>query len=280
MKWDITQQWIDNSQELLMIALSYCGSLSYADGTPLQKVGVGLALDFDADRKKAYDLLSSMNPKLVVEELEAFMDCDTKHDAKVWEVWSSKLLKGTELLSLFDSVLGSGRKAPESWMKLGGWEQYIMQTKDKYEFVWLIAVVLQQKFDTLNDEVKFLTESYGLETPVSTKLSVSDNDTMAPESKVCKPVSKRAKSIYDIIQCEDKEGFVKRLHVLIDGKQGKDIAVVFIRAKIDGLITRYPTKGELNSEFDWHGSWQGIDKVLQRDWDNGVLDAANAIRFN
>ncbi len=280
MKWDKTQQWIDNSQELLMIALSYCGCLSYADGTPLQKVSVGQPLDIMADRQKAYDILSSMNPKLVVDELESVMSCDTRHDVKVFEVWSAKLMKGTDLLSLFDTFFESKQKAPDSWLKIGGWEQYIMQTRNKYEFVWLIAVVLQQKFDTLNDEVKFLTESYGLETPVSTKLSVSDNDTMAPESKVCKPVSKRAKSIYDIIQCEDKEGFVKRLHVLIDGKQGKDIAVVFIRAKIDGLITRYPTKGELSSEFDWKGTWQSIDKVLQRDMNNGVLAATNAIRFN
>lgn len=280
MKWDNTQQWIDNSQALLMIALSYCGCLSYADGTPLQKVGVGLPLDFEADRVKAYNLLSSMNPKLVIEELEAFMDCDTKHDVKVMEVWSAKLMNGTDMLSLFDTVLESKRKAPDTWIKIGGWEQYISQTKDKNELVWLIAVVLQQKFESLSNGVNFLVESYGLNESVSQNLSTSSNDTLTPESKDCKPVSKHTKSIYDIIQCEDKEGFVKHLHILIDGKRGKDVAVVFIRAKIDGLITRYPTKGELNSEFNWHGSWQSIDKVLQRDWDNGVLDAANAIRFN
>lgn len=280
MKWDKTQQWIDNSQELLMIALSYCGCLSYADGTPLQKVDTGHTLDIMADRQKAYDILSSMNPKLVVDELESVMSCDTRHDVKVFEVWSAKLMKGMDLFSLFDTFFESKQKAPDSWLKIGGWEQYIMQTRNKYEFVWLIAVVLQQKFDSLSDGVNFLVESYGLEKTVSTNLSVSDNDTMAPESKDCKQASKHKKSIYDIIQCEDKEGFVKRLHILIDGKKGKDIAVVFIRAKIDGLITRYPTQGELNSEFEWEGSWQGIDKVLQRDWNNSVLSAANAIRFD
>ena len=280
MKWDNTQQWIDNSQALLMIALSYCGCLSYADGTPLQKVGVGLPLDFEADRVKAYNLLSSMNPKLVIEELEAFMDCDTKHDVKVMEVWSAKLMNGTDMLSLFDTVLESKRKAPDTWIKIGGWEQYISQTKDKNELVWLIAVVLQQKFDSLSEGVNFLVESYGLEETNNAEVSTSVINGNIQEPKLCKPVTNIEKSIYNIIQCEDKEGFVKRLHILIDGKKGKDIAVVFIRAKIEGLITRYPTKSELYSEFGRNGSWQAISKVLTRDWDNAVLDATNAIRFD
>ena len=283
MKWDNTQQWIDYSQELLMIALSYFGNISYADGTQLKKVGVGPLLDFEADRQKAYELSSAMNPKLIANELEAFMDCDTKHDKKVFDVWLSKVVEGTRMLYLFNNVLKSGRKAPDTWIKLGGWERYITQTKDQHELVWLIAVILQHKFSSLQNEVNFILKSYGMNELNNELLYILKGDSPMSESAKTETVPQQAKttkSIYDIIQCEDKEGLVKRLHTLIDGKKGKDIAVVFIRAKIDGLITRYPTKGELSSEFSWNGTWQSIDKVLQRDMNNGVLAATNAIRFN
>jgi hypothetical protein len=107
-----------------------------------------------------------------------------------------------------------------------------------------------------------------------------NSDEQESAKSICASSINTTKSFYNIIQGEDKEAFVKRLHTLIDGKKGKDIAVVFIQARIVGLITRYPTKGELNSEFDWKGSWQSIYKVLQRDWDNGNLNAASAIRFD
>lgn len=282
MKWDKTQQWIDNSQELLMIALSYCGCLSYADGTPLQKVSVGQPLDIMADRQKAYDILSSMNPKLVVDELESVMSCDTRHDVKVFEVWSAKLMKGTDLLSLFDTFFESKQKAPDSWLKIGGWEQYIMQTRNKYEFVWLIAVVLQQKFDSLSDGVNFLVESYGLEETNSAEVSTSVNNGKIQEPKLCKPVPNIEKSIYNIIQCEDKEGFVKRLHCLIDGKHGKAVAVVFYRAMTDGYITKPPTQAMYESEFGIIGKnkWEAIRKHFDKgDSADMIADSSN-IRFN
>lgn len=282
MKWEYTQQWINNSQELLWVAMSYFGKIS-CNGSPLERTGIGISPDFKADRQKAYELLSAMNPKLIAQELEDYMDCDTKHDMKVFDVWATKFVEGTGWLYLFESFLKSDRKAPDTWMKLGGWERYITQTKDKHELVWLIAVVLQDKFSSLQNEVNFILDSYGMEDVKDKLLSIWNGDTSEQKQEKIDPMpqsAKSKKSIYDIIQCEDKEGLVRRLHTLIDGKKGKDIAVVFIRAKIDGLITRYPTKGELSSEFSWNGTWQSIDKVLQRDMNNGVLAAANAIRFN
>lgn len=282
MTWDNTRQWINNSEELLMIAFNYFGRISIND-TPLERTGIGISPDFKADRQKAYELLSAMNPKLIAQELEDYMDCDTKHDMKVFDVWVTKFVEGTDWLYLFESFLKSDRKAPDTWMKFGGWERYITQTKDKHELVWLIAVVLQDKFSTLQNEVNFILDSYGMEDVKDKLLSIWNGDTSEQKQEKIDPMpqsAKSTKSIYDIIQCEDKEAFVKRLHTLIDGKKGKDIAVVFIQARIDGLITRYPTKGELNSEFDWKGSWQSIYKVLQRDWDNGNLNAASAIRFD
>ncbi|MBO6034002.1 MAG: hypothetical protein J6Q22_21620 [Prevotella sp.] len=279
MKWDITQQWIDNSMELLMLVLKYSGYLIDDKGNKLQRLNAPKVVD-DEDKQKAHDYIVRMNPKEVVNELESYLTCDTKHDVKVFGVWMTKLVEGQRLFCILDSILKSGRKAPESWVKIGGWECYFKETKDIDEYVWLIAVELDHKFDSLWDETNSIARTYGFEEKAIEIPLLIRNDSKLIESEEYKPISQRAKSIYNIIQCENKDGFVKRLHILIDGKKGKDIAVVFIRAKIDGLITRYPTKGELDSEFDWHGSWQSIEKVLQRDWDNGVLDAANAIRFN
>lgn len=285
MKWDNTQQWIDYSQELLMIALSYFGNNSYDDGTQLKKVGVGPLLDFEADRQKAYELSSAMNPKLIADELEAFMDCDTKHDKKVFDVWLSKFVDGTSMLYLFNNVLKSGWKTPNTWIKLGGWERYITQTKDQHELVWLIAVILQHKFSTLQNEVNFILDSYGMEDVKDKLLSIWNGDTSEQKQEKIDPMpqsAKSTKSIYDIIQCEDKEGLVKRLHTLIDGKRGKDIAVVFILAKTEGLITRFPTKMMLTSEFNIRGSWTAIAKYMNEDAlnDDKILGDAAAIKFN
>jgi hypothetical protein len=279
MKWDITQQWIDNSMELLMLVLKYEGCLFDSKGKKLQRLNAPQVLD-EADKQKAHDYITRMNTKEVVNELESYLTCDTKHDVKVFGVWMTKLVEGQRLFCILDSILKSGKKAPDLWYKLGGWEQYFKVTKDIDEYVWLIAVELDHKFQSLWDETNSIARTYGFEEKAKEIPLLILNDSKPLELKDNENKPRRRKNILDIIQCEDKEGLVRRLHILIDGKQGKDIAVVFIRAKIDGLITRYPTKGELDSEFEWQGTWQSIDKVLQRDWDNGILDAANAIRFN
>lgn len=284
MKWEYTQQWINNSQELLWVAMSYFGKIS-CNGSPLERTGIGISPDFKADRQKAYELLSAMNPKLIAQELEDYMDCDTKHDMKVFDVWATKFVEGTGWLYLFESFLKSDRNAPDTWMKLGGWERYITQTKDKHELVWLIAVVLQDKFSSLQNEVNFILDSYGMEDVKDKLLSIWNGDTSEQKQEKIDPMpqsAKSTKSIYDIIQCEDKEGLVKRLHTLIDGKRGKDIAVVFILAKTDGLITRFPTKMMLTSEFNIRGSWTAIAKYMNEDAlnDDKILGDAAAIKFN
>lgn len=83
-------------------------------------------------------------------------------------------------------------------------------------------------------------------------------------------------SIRNIIQYEDKDKLLERLHKLIDGKGGADVGAVFLKAKLDGYITRTPTQKEFRSEFELIGSWQGISNYFNENSEN-ALSKSNTI---
>lgn len=83
-------------------------------------------------------------------------------------------------------------------------------------------------------------------------------------------------SFRTIIQHEDPDKLLQRLHQLIDGKQGADVGSVFLRAKQMGYITRNPTQKEYESEFMLNGSWSAIKNYMSDNNEN-ALDRANKI---
>lgn len=89
---------------------------------------------------------------------------------------------------------------------------------------------------------------------------------------------KKKPSFLDIIQHPDKSVFLQRLHSLIDGKGGRDVGLVFVRAKcLDHFITRYPKQKEYESEFELIGSWSGISNYFYKEEDDNVLLMASDI---
>ena len=67
----------------------------------------------------------------------------------------------------------------------------------------------------------------------------------------------------DLIQHPDKEKVLKRLHFLIDGHGGKQVAVILRRTFEEKLITKLPSAKEFSSEFkDVKGKWDSIKKYL------------------
>ena len=56
-------------------------------------------------------------------------------------------------------------------------------------------------------------------------------------------------SFCGIVQHTDKEKVINRLHYLIDGKTGSEVGAILLRAKLDGLLIRVPTKAEFEGEF-------------------------------
>lgn len=83
----------------------------------------------------------------------------------------------------------------------------------------------------------------------------------------------------DCIQYEDKEELINRLHELIDGKQGRDVGYVLLKCRIDSLITRNPTKAEMNVEFPSVNFDSSVKNYLTEDSlsDNGKVSKASQI---
>lgn len=113
----------------------------------------------------------------------------------------------------------------------------------------------------------------------------SNERFMRDWAKEYKPTSKAAikskATFKDIIQYPDKDNLLERLHFLIDGKKGKSIGIVLVRAKyIDHFLIRYPTKDEFESVFKYQGTWNAISNYFYKEEDNNVLaDASNIVIF-
>lgn len=73
---------------------------------------------------------------------------------------------------------------------------------------------------------------------------------------------RRKRTFRDLVQGVDKDKILRRLHARIDGRGGKEVAAVLLKAKDDGLIWKLPSENELNSEFKATTVWRSISKYL------------------
>lgn len=271
MKWDNTLQWIDSSLELRMIAMKYCDKLYDNNGTALQRLQVVKSI-CDEDRQTVYEILCKMEPRSVAQELESYLLCNSKHDKRVYDVWAEKIQNRLKSLCVFDNFLKSDKQCYETWIKIGGWEQYLKVTEDANEFVWLIAIGLYNKFVALQNEIISIIKSYGLEKDAGfVTLTMRKDVPMSVESK------ESSYSIFtNIIQYPDKEKLLLRLHELIDGRAGADVGCVILRAYQENYLVRLPKQKEFESEFDLIGTWSAIHNYLN-DGDPRALNRSNRI---
>ena len=270
MTWDNTQQWIDNSKCLYGIAIGHCSS-----GMSNGKVSMKY-------REMVFKLLCNLDYKIVAEELESYMSCNKVHDERVFSVWADKLKEGLIYLSSLRHILFGNVNCEEKWSVI--WNEHRITEKENVsDFLWYLVVSLDNRFQTLQSLAESITKSYGLtnDTGFITML-IRGNEPNSDEQKsaksICASSINTTKSIYNIIQCEDKEAFVKRLHTLIEGKGGKAVAVVFYRALEEGYITKYPSQGIYESEFGVIGKskWEAIRKHFDKGQSADMIaDAAN-----
>lgn len=272
MKWEYTQQWIANSKCLYGVALAYCS-------TGKNEVS-------KRDRETTSFLLGTLTPDDVAEELETYLSCNKSQDERIFNVWADKLKKGLIYLSSLKHLLYREGNYEEKWSVI--WNEHRIKEKDNVsDFLWYLVVSLDNRFQKLQSLAESITKSYGLtnDTGFITML-IRGNDPNSDEQESAKPIcassTNTEKSFCNILQCEDKDAFMKRLHSLIDGKSGKAVALVFYRAKKDGYIVKYPTHKEYESEFGiiTDGKWESIRKHFDKgDSRDMEIDSSN-IRFN
>jgi hypothetical protein len=206
--------------------------------------------------------VEKMNVESVVKELEGYMCFDDNQNKATLKVWKAKMkkawcwlyvLKGKESLS-FDYLSFKVRRfAGEPW--------------NPDDYCRIIATIIQHKLTRLQFSIERMLQEYGIESTIGQKVANKQH------------VKNNNKSFSSVIQAEDKDTFLQRLHKIIDCKGGKDVAAALFQAKKDGFITRYPTKSEYEEEFTLVGSWQGIYKHLVKGDSNDMLIAGSSINF-
>lgn len=86
-----------------------------------------------------------------------------------------------------------------------------------------------------------------------------------PESKIInKPTVNRGRpncNFRDKLLCEDKDSLIEKLHTLIDGKKGKDVALVIHACINSGKMTK-PTFKMVQDEFGNIGNRSGFNKYM------------------
>lgn len=106
---------------------------------------------------------------------------------------------------------------------------------------------------------------------------LNDEDIKLAQKRAIKTALKdKQQTFKSIIQSDDKEKLLERLHYLIDNKGGAEAGAVILKAFIDGHLTQTPTRGMYESEFTLIGTWQGVHNYMS---DNSAkaLDKANKI---
>lgn len=73
---------------------------------------------------------------------------------------------------------------------------------------------------------------------------------------------RQTKPFRSVIISEDPDGILAKMHSLIDGKIGKDVALVIYAAMIKGKITK-PTASQVQAEFGDIGNVSGYNKFMR-----------------
>lgn len=97
--------------------------------------------------------------------------------------------------------------------------------------------------------------------------------------QVVKQRKKDIADFRDLIQGDDKDMLMNKLHSLLDGKGGKYVALCLIRAKVDTIIYRYPTEGECEKEFTLSTTFEAVRKYLRRDAEDEIYLEAMQVRI-
>lgn len=106
----------------------------------------------------------------------------------------------------------------------------------------------------------------------------TNKQTTAP-IKQTEQLLTRKHDFKNIIQYEDKERLLNRLHELIDGKGGADVGAVLLKAKIEKYLTKCPSENEYKSEFTLNGTWSAIKKYLNPNTPSAGSNADTIVIF-
>lgn len=89
------------------------------------------------------------------------------------------------------------------------------------------------------------------------------------------PKPKRLPSFRDLIQTPDPDATLLMLHQRIDGKGGKDVAMILLKALEEKMIYKLPSKKVFFSEFESvTTSWNAISYYLN---DNNPVDVTSIV---
>lgn len=257
MKWERTEQLIASATKLVALYAKYHRK-EFLDGRPMAKYQEVCQEDLDSMRSN----VDKMNVESVVEELEDYMCFDNRQNAAALKVWNAKMKKARCLLY----VIGEERSLLVDYLSFK-MRRYANEPWTPDDYCKYVATIIQQKLTHLQFRIGDMLQVYGIKNTIDRKETNNEHSI------------KKRKSFSSVIQAEDKEAFLQRLHQIIDGKGGKDVAAALYQAKKDGYITRYPTQAEYEAEFALEGSWQGIYKHLDKGDSNDMLIAGSAINF-
>ena len=256
MKWKCTEQLIASTTKLAALYAKY-HCKEFLDARPMAKYKEVCQEDLDSMRSN----IDKMNVESVVEELEDYLCFDNKQNTVVFKVWNKKLKKAQCWLY----VIGEEKSLAVDFLSFKV-RRFDNEPWNPDEYCRYIAAVIKQKLTHLQYRIDSILQEYNVKSAI-------DGEDVVKENR-CKN-----KSFSSVIQAEDKTAFLQRLHKVIDGKNGKDVAAALYQAKKEGYITRYPTKAEYEAEFTLIGSWQGIWKHLDKGDSNDMLIAGSAVYF-
>lgn len=174
-------------------------------------------------------------------------------------------------------------------IKDGGYCEY--PKVEPRNFPWLKSLLEAQiisdlEFNLACNHIRYCSETMESNVQKLCKLlKRHGNVTAQPKVEEQQPntkPSKRSKKEHcfrDIVQYNDKDALMNRLHQLIDGKGGADVGAILLQAKIDGFLMRVPNRAEFENEFgkltDDENSkakskWEAIRKYLDDEEDIAI----------
>ena len=213
----------------------------------------------EEDLKSASNLLEGIDTDAIVEELEEYLDSDLKRNQTVFNICDKTLSEGMCWLGLFrEKDVSMFDCIPFTF------KRYTNELWTPKEFCRYVALTTRKKARSVQNKIECLKDVYGIASDTQSCGTLSMND------------KKKVSNFSDIIQYEDKERLLKRLHELIDGRGGADVGSVILQAWQTNLITRKPTRKEFESEFKTKGCWTAIYKYLD-DNNPNALSRANRI---
>lgn len=236
--------WLPQEQTCVKTSQAIFNYVSKEDGKQIQNV-INNYWAFIENKKLQIHITEQMDSEELLKLEYKILGLLSKHGKEI----DSNLKDSKQIYDFFDEDIYTEAEIREASldMQAKGWITCFVDYDERGLGPAYWHELLDEGRKTLRKRIACQTNQQYIDENMKQKFKVTKNKV---QENLC---------FYNLLQCTDKENMLTKLHQHIDGFGGKHVALIFLKAREEKIISKLPSQKEFESEFkNFKGAWRSI----------------------